>query len=115
LPFLAIRQISRTLFFVMPGQAVLLAAGACLVVSCLPRLVRRFTLAALLVYLAVVTTAEAHREQESTGPDRFATLVHLYDQVLSASPRYVPDTLVLLVLEDSVEISQSNLCNFTLA
>jgi hypothetical protein len=100
LPFLHLADPFRTLFFAAPAQAAFLTCGLCLVASLLPRLAARLALAGAVAFVAVVATAEAHRAQDDSGPDRFATVVRLFDQLRAV--RYTPDTLVLLIADDGI-------------
>src|SRR5262249_5973367 len=92
----------RTLFLAAPAQATLVACAVVGARGLLPGRAGRLAVAACLGYVAAVTAAQANREQEATGPDRFARLVHTFNQAPAAAPRFTPGPLGLLILDGDI-------------
>jgi hypothetical protein len=103
LPFIPLEgQVLRTQFIVAPAEATLIALVIGFGVRIVPARIRAPLVATgvgLISANAIVAAVQIQERHPS--PVRFERTVHLFRQVHATAPSFVPDTLVVFVLENS--------------
>jgi hypothetical protein len=99
-PFLHLQGAARTQFYAAPCQATLIAVAVSLICRHFPRRTHVLGFAVVIAALAANLTAKSHHAQDTEyRPLTFDKLVHAFQQLHSLSPRFKPQTLVLVVLD----------------
>jgi hypothetical protein len=105
-PFLHIPLVFRTHFFAAPAEAVFLASLVCLVASFFPRDVATTLAVAFIALLSGLSVSASLRSQglaKADAPISFEKVVRVYQQLNAVTARHLPDTLILLILDDHIE------------
>jgi hypothetical protein len=101
LPFLPVNTALRTHFLVAPAEATMLALVIVLVARAFPARLGGIAAAVAAGLLAAnATVAAIQTQQRHPSSVRFEHTVQLFRQIHGISPSFVPNTLLVFVLED---------------